>query len=188
MYNHKCNERATEYDQWALFLRCLINCDKTATSISTRISLTTVCTGHACATAQYQWQLVSLDPNGNEVKATLTRDMTQTDLNLPGIIVKENNLSGGLIYRLKVTASPDNGPPGNAAYQFEMNVPPHSGQCTVTPGSGEALKTKFDFRCTGWRVITIIMNHLAGLIITVIHSYHALAGRYCNSYSAQAGR
>ena len=132
-------------------LRCLINCEKTA-SASTRISLTTMCTGHACDAVKYQWQLVSLHPNGNELKESLTRDMTHTELNLPGIIIKENQLPGGFTYLLKLTATPGIGPAGNAAYQFRMNAPPHSGQCTVSPGSGEALKTKFEFRCTGWKV------------------------------------
>ena len=133
-------------------LRCLINCEKTA-SVSTRISLTTTCTGHACDAATYQWQLVSLHPsNDTEIKESLTRDMTDTELNLPSIIIKANQLTGGFTYRLKVTATPGIGPAGNAAYQFGMNAPPHSGLCTVSPRTGEALRTKFDFRCTGWQV------------------------------------
>ena len=78
--------------------------------------------------------------------------MTDTELNLPGIIIKADQLTGGFTYRLKVTATPGIGPAGNAAYQFRMNAPPHSGQCTVSPSTGEALRTKFDFRCTGWQV------------------------------------
>lgn len=136
-------------------VRCLINCEKIA-SISTRISLTTTCTGHACKAAKYLWQLVSVHADGNEIKETLTRDMTQTDLNLPGIIIKENELSEGLVYLLKVTVTQDNGPAGMAAYDFTMNTPPHSGQCTVTPETGDALKTRFDFECTGWQVRIVI--------------------------------
>ena len=78
--------------------------------------------------------------------------MTDTELNLPGIIIKADQLTGGSTYRLKVTATPGIGPAGNAAYQFRMNAPPHSGQCTVSPTTGEALRTKFDFRCNGWQV------------------------------------
>ena len=78
--------------------------------------------------------------------------MTHTELNLPGILIKANQLTGGYTYRLKVTATPTTGPAGNAAYQFRMNAPPHSGRCTVSPRTGEALSTNFDFRCTGWQV------------------------------------
>ena len=80
--------------------------------------------------------------------------MTQTELNLPSIIIEENQLAGGTDYRLKVTVSQNNGPAGNAAYQFKMNAPPNSGQCSVSPESGEALATKFHFNCTGWLVRT----------------------------------
>lgn len=138
-------------------VRCLINCEKIA-SISTRISLTTTCTGHACKAAKYLWQLVSVHADGNEIKETLTRDMTQTDLNLPGIIIKENELSEGLVYLLKVTVTQDNGPAGMAAYDFKINAPPHSGQCTVTPETGDALTTRFDFECTGWQVRIVISS------------------------------
>ena len=138
-----------------VFLSCLINCDKIA-SPSTQISLTTTCTGHACDNARYQWQLVTVDPLTDDElsEINLTRDMTKTELNLPSIIIKENKLAGGSIYRLKVTVSHNNGPAGNAVYQFRMNAPPHSGQCTVSPENGEALVTKFNFKCTGWLVRT----------------------------------
>ena len=86
--------------------------------------------------------------------------MTQTELNFPGIIIKANQLTGGLIYRLKVTASPENGPAGYAVYQFRMNAPPHSGQCTVSPGSGDAVKTRFAFNCIGWQVSTYGTLHI----------------------------
>ncbi|KAJ7340518.1 hypothetical protein OS493_003270 [Desmophyllum pertusum] len=141
---------------WHFFLsRCLINCDKVA-SVSTRISVTTTCTGQACNTAKYQWQLVTVNSNGDELRVIiLTRDKTETDLNLPGIIIKDNQLTqlddSSLFYQLKVSVSQDNGPSGNAAYQFRMNAPPSSGRCTVTPQTGEALKTKFDFICSGWQ-------------------------------------
>ena len=83
---------------------------------------------------------------------SLTREMTQTELNLPGITIKADQLPGGFTYRLKATVTPEIGPEGNAAYQFRMNAPPHSGQCTVSPGSGEAMTTQFAFNCTGWQV------------------------------------
>ncbi|KAJ7340521.1 hypothetical protein OS493_003275 [Desmophyllum pertusum] len=135
-------------------MRCLINCDKVA-SVSTRISVTTTCTGQACNTAKYQWQLVTVNSNGDKLNVIiLTRDKTETDLNLPGIIIKDNQLTqlaSSLFYLLKVQVSQDNGPSGNAAYQFRMNAPPSSGWCTVKPETGEALKTKFDFICSGWQ-------------------------------------
>lgn len=134
------------------YFSCDINCNQPANP-SARISLSTTCTGLACSTAEYQWQLFTVDSSDVELsEIILTRDMTQSELNLSGIIIKANQLAGGLSYRLKVTASPDYGPPGNAAYQFRMNAPPHSGQCTVTPGTGDALKTNFAFNCSGWQV------------------------------------
>ena len=109
---------------------------------------------------KYQWQLFTVNSNGNELsEISLTRDMTETELDLPGIIIKSDQLVGGMLYRLKVTATPDNGPLGSAAYQFRTNAPPHSGQCTVTPGSGEALKTNFAFNCSGWQVSKVIIDH-----------------------------
>ena len=83
---------------------------------------------------------------------SLTRDMTQNDLDLPGLSIKANQLNGGLTYQLKVTASPEDGPAGTAAYQFEMNAPPQNGNCTVSPESGKALVTTFTVTCTGWQV------------------------------------
>ena len=120
---------------------------------SNRISVITTCTGHRCNTAVYQWQLVAVDSNGDQLsEINLTRDMTEIELDLPDIIIKGDQLAGGMLYRLKATATPDHGPAGSAAYQFRTNAPPHSGQCTVSPGSGEALKTNFAFNCTGWEV------------------------------------
>lgn len=83
---------------------------------------------------------------------SLTRDMTQSDLDLPGLSIKAHQLNEGLTYQLKVTASPKDGPAGNAAYQFEMNAPPQNGDCTVSPEIGEALVTRFAVTCTGWQV------------------------------------
>ena len=118
--------------------------------------MTTTCAGHACNTAKYQWQLVTVDSNGDEhSEISLTRDMTETELDLPGIIIKGNQLNEtgpSFFYRLKVTVSQDNGPSGNAAYQFRMNAPPSPGTCTVTPDTGVALKTEFVFTCSGWQV------------------------------------
>ena len=136
--------------------RCLINCDKIA-SVSTRISVTTTCTGQACKTAKYQWQLFTVNSNGDELsEISLTRDMTETDLDLSGIIIKRNQLAPlkqqSFQYRLEVNVSQDEGPSGNAAYQFRMNDPPRHGNCTVTPTIGEALKTEFVFNCINWEV------------------------------------
>ena len=149
--------KRTEYVHiFVLFhLRCLINCDRIA-SESTRISLTTTCTGHACKAAKYQWKLVTVNSNGGDVtKLPLTRDMTETGLNLTGIIIKKNQLrqlNSNLFYRLEVKVSQHDGSPGYAAYQFRMNAPPTPGKCTVTPTSGNALKTMFVFTCIGWQV------------------------------------
>ncbi len=87
--------------------------------------------------------------------------MTETELDLPGIIIKENQLAElapSSFYRLKVRVSPDIGPSGNAAYQFRMNAPPIAGKCIVTPASGVALKTEFVFMCTGWQVRRVISS------------------------------
>ena len=100
--------------------------------------------------------------NGTEINESLTRDMTVTKLNLPGIIIKANQLNGSFTYRLKVTATPGIGPAGNAVYQFRMNASPHSGRCTVSPITGEALKTKFDFACTNWEVREVTLRICQG--------------------------
>ena len=126
-------------------------------SASTRISIATTCKGLACQTATYSWQLVIVNSIGHELPGNiLTRNMTETDMDLPGIIIKGNQLPplnvSEWFYRLKVWVSQDHGPAGNAAYQFRVNAPPSSGNCTVTPKSGQALKTAFSFLCTGWQV------------------------------------
>lgn len=85
--------------------------------------------------------------------------MTETALDLPGIIIKGNQLAPldpNLFYRLKVNVSQDVGPSGNAAYQFRMNASPRHGRCTVTPTNGEALKTEFVFICEDWKVRMIL--------------------------------
>ena len=143
-----------------LYHRCLINCEKTA-SASTRISIATTCKGPACQTATYHWQLVIVDSTGSELQENiLTRNMTETDMDLPGIIIKANQLQPLIVserfYRLKVLVSQDDGPDGNAAYQFRVNAPPSPGNCTVTPTNGQALKTAFAFSCIDWQVRDII--------------------------------
>ena len=126
-------------------------------SASTRISIVTTCEGLACQTATYSWQLVIVNSIGHELPGNiLTRNMTETDMDLPGIIIKANQLPPLIvsewIYRLKVWVSQDHGPAGNAAYQFRVNASPIPGNCTVTPKSGQALKTAFSILCTGWQV------------------------------------
>ena len=118
--------------------------------------MTTTCKGLACRTATYQWQLVIVNSIGDELREIiLNRNMTETDLGLPGIIIKEDQLlqlNSNLFYRLKVEVSQHDGPAGHAAYQFRMNAPPSPGNCNVTPEYGQALKTEFVFICTGWQV------------------------------------
>lgn len=100
--------------------------------------------------------------------------MTETALNLPGIIIKENKLKQldpHLFYLLKVTVSQDVGPSGNAAYQFRMNGPPRPGKCNVTPTHGEALKTKFVFECLDWQVRRINFSLVIGLPRYLIPSF-----------------
>ena len=135
-------------------LRCLINCNKIA-SVSTRISVATTCTGQACKKAKYQWQLFTVNSSGDELsEISLTRNMTETDLDFSGIIIKRNQLAQlqqhSFQYRLEVSVSQDDWPSGNAAYQFRMNDPPRHGSCTVTPTNGKALKTEFVFNCINW--------------------------------------
>jgi len=130
-------------------IRCIINCGKTTTNA--RIGLTTTCVGDACKSAKYQWLLVSLhSPTNEETAVTLTRNMTETELNLPGIIIKKDALAGDVTYRLKVNVTQAHGPPGISSYQFRTNAPPKGGQCTVKPLNGSALKTSFNIKCSDW--------------------------------------
>ncbi|XP_044184688.1 polycystic kidney disease protein 1-like 2 [Acropora millepora] len=82
---------------------------------------------------------------------TLTRNMTETELNLPGIIIKKGALAGNVTYRLKVSVTQAHGPAGISSYQFRMNAPPEGGKCTVKPLNGSALKTLFNIQCRGWK-------------------------------------
>ena len=78
--------------------------------------------------------------------------MTETELNLPGIIIKKDALAGDVTYRLKVNVNQAHGPAGISSYQFRTNAPPDGGQCTVKPLNGSALKTLFNIQCSGWKV------------------------------------
>ena len=78
--------------------------------------------------------------------------MTETELNLPGIIIKKDALAGDVTYRLKVNVTQAHGPPGISSYQFRTNAPPKGGQCTVKPLNGSALKTSFNIKCSDWTV------------------------------------
>ena len=104
--------------------------------------------------------------------------MTETALDLPGIIIKGNQLAllndSLSFYRLKVTVSQDFGPSGSAAYQFRMNAPPTPGDCTVTPTNGKALKTEFEFKCTNWEVRMIYFSLVMGLQRNLIPSFTAV--------------
>ena len=100
--------------------------------------------------------------------------MTETDLDLPGIIIKKNQLAPlgqNWFYRLEVSVSQDDGPSGNAAYQFRMNDAPRHGNCTVTPTNGEALKTEFVFICTNWEARMINYSLVIGLPCNLILSF-----------------
>ena len=115
-------------------------------NVSSRLSLTTTCRGSGCNTATYQWKLNSLVHT-----VTLTRHMTETDLNLPGIVLKPHRLKSNT-YWLIVTVTPNSGPEGKSAYQFTTNMPPYNGYCNAWPYSGQALKTKFFMYCSRWEV------------------------------------
>ena len=112
-----------------------------------------MCVGDACKSARYIWLLSSLHPRDNKERAvTLTRNMTETELSLPGIIIKKDALAGNVAYRLKVSVTQAHGPPGVSSYQFRMNAPPEGGKCAVKPLNGSALKTLFNIQCSGWKV------------------------------------
>ena len=101
--------------------------------------------------------------------------MTETALDLPGIIIKRNQLAPlKLFYRLEVRVSQDVGPSGNAAYQFRMNAPPRGGHCNVTPTQGKALKTEFVFICTDWEVRMINSSLVIGSPSPLIPSLTAV--------------
>lgn len=131
--------------------RCLVNCEYEM-NVSSRLSLTTTCRGSGCNTATYQWELNSLGSSGTVVRTVaLTRDMTETDLSLPGIVIKPHRF-GFNRYRLIVTVTPNSGPAGKSAYQFTTNMPPYNGYCNASRYSGQALKTTFYLSCSRWKV------------------------------------
>ena len=147
-------EFQTELPYLFFHCRCLINCDKIA-SESTRISLTTECSGDPCESAKYHWQLNVVNSSGVEVNDKQLTDKAETNLNSTGIVIKKNQLGElppGHFYQLKVEVSQQGEPPGYATYQFRINAPPQHGSCSVTPTKGEALKTQFKFECRNWKV------------------------------------
>ena len=147
-------EFQTELPYLFFHCRCLINCDKIA-SESTRISLTTECSGDPCESAKYHWQLNVVNSSGVQVNDKQLTDKAETNLNSTGIVIKKNQLGElppGHFYQLKVEVSQQGEPPGYATYQFRINAPPQHGSCSVTPTKGEALNTQFIFECRNWQV------------------------------------
>lgn len=73
-----------------------------------------------------------------------------TPVSSSNIAIKNGALTGGTKYKLQISAQTPGGTTGSTEYTFETNSPPSGGTCSVDIPSGEALRTKFIFSCSGW--------------------------------------
>ena len=93
----------------------------------------------------YKWQLFKR-------KIFVENPAGNTPSGVTGVFltVVSSKLSPGENYRLYVSVRKNGGKAGNATIDLETNKPPVTGQCSVDPVTGDAMKTQFKIKCQGW--------------------------------------
>ena len=135
--------------------RCLINCG-VKISPSVKVSVQSECQGSQCHKIDsYEWVLHQQNQSAADVdivwrKREDLQHLASTPLNSSDIVIKENSLDGGEIYRLVLYVKTTDGLPGMSAYDISTASPPSGGTCTITPSSGISLKTNFNLTCSNW--------------------------------------
>ena len=134
------------------FFRCFINCGPKVVP-PVKLSIESICQGSPCSNiSSYHWILFRGDKS-NPTKWKQSNDlhlMTSTSLNSSRIVIKENSLNSGMIYRLVVLVANTDGFTGISANDVLTSSPPVGGSCSIEPSSGIALRTYFALSCSGW--------------------------------------
>lgn len=73
-----------------------------------------------------------------------------TDRNSPNFVTSPGKLLGNASYVVSLKGETSSGRSSVAGYTFDTNSSPVGGRCEVDKRQGEALKTLFTFRCSGW--------------------------------------
>ena len=133
-------------------LRCIQNCQQ-PTSISTRLTLETRCTGLFCGNIEsYVWSVEYLNKSyAKWQKIANLDDSVLTYANSPNLVTREGKLIANSSYLVTVNGSTPNGHFSVTNYSFFTNTPPVGGSCSVDKSEGRAWETSFIFRCSGWR-------------------------------------
>ncbi|KAL5009826.1 hypothetical protein ScPMuIL_012131 [Solemya velum] len=109
------------------------------------------CTDTEWSQAQFSWLLKSRQQD--QRLFTDVNDwehMTDTGTHLQSIVIKENQLTNGIIYELQVVVEVINRRVVATAVEFLTNSPPYDGHCHISPAIGNASVTLFDMFCVGW--------------------------------------
>ncbi|CAI9719574.1 polycystic kidney disease 1-like 2 [Octopus vulgaris] len=135
-----------------LEIRCVVNCKKQVNP-SGVLSLTGICvTCREHETVSYKWQLLIKDKfKDSFTEVTTLSEMSTTGTDNAILAMKEGVLLGGHTYRLEFEVQVYGYATSVSGYQFRTNLPPHGGNCTISPTSGYVLTTKFEISCFGWK-------------------------------------
>jgi hypothetical protein len=105
-------------------------------------------TSHPAGIVSYSWEV--LDVSGSLAQKVDLTNWAMTPLTLSVLKIKGGGwLRPGRVYEFKVDVTDEQGV-STASWQAEVNPPPATGTLEVTPASGEATATSFDFFATDW--------------------------------------
>lgn len=131
-----------------------MNCDSPARA-SSRISLRTDCNSKRCPMSFiYSWSLFRNYRNGSHPQWSPQTDfhsLLSTKVDSKYLVIKEQMLTTGASYRVKVDVKSPNGSFGWAAYQFDTLAVPSGGKCNGTQLDKKDVGTWVNITCQGWR-------------------------------------
>lgn len=119
---------------------------------SSRLILESRCTGLLCSRAtKYTWTMQILN-KGNQKWQEIQnlKEFLLTDRNSPNFVTSAGKLLGNASYVVTLKGETSNGRSSVVGYKFDTNSLPFGGTCDVDKRQGEALKTLFTFKCSGW--------------------------------------
>ena len=93
---------------------------------------------------EYQWTLYE---EGNDTEFIQVLSSPESSKVFK---IEPNNLKDNTKYRLELIVLLSNGTPSTTVQVFKTAVLPRDGSCTITPDTGEAVYTSFEFLCSGW--------------------------------------
>lgn len=100
---------------------------------------------------KYTWTMQSLDKENQKWQEIQNlEEFLLTDRNSPNFVTSAGKLLGNASYVVTLKGETSSGRSYGAGYAFDTNSSPVGGGCDVDKRQGEALKTLFTFRCSGW--------------------------------------